>query len=255
ANQDSGLYAQQEGYYNEEFLAIVLDEVFQNLSLSYFLASRYLEKSKTDTDLDYIRSLKRYSNLRQNLSEPKFWTLYGYHHADNLERADELPGLAELSLTLDGGFYSAIGIVNIARGSSSINNGWEFGIHELISRNQVSLTKVDFSDLPALGYRINYDYINDPTSELRQPYVIADQDNFTIKGSLYFDDHWKINSTPTVYSYDLEYPLKQSDGTLKFPLYEDWKTTNKTQFFNTIKKIYDSNYKRKKRLINEKLNK
>ncbi|WP_037571533.1 hypothetical protein, partial [Spirochaeta cellobiosiphila] len=255
SHQDSGAYAQQEGFYDEAYLAMVQDEVFQNLSISFFLASRYLDKSKTDPDLEYIRSLKRYNNLRQNLSEPKFWILYGYHHADNLERADEIPSLGELSVTLDGGFYSASGIDDIIVRGRSSKNMWEYGIHKLINRDQVSLIKVDFRDLPALGYRINYDYINDPTGELRQPYVIANQENFTIKGLLYFDDHWEINSTTTVYSYDLEYPQKQSDGTLNFPLYEDWKPSNKTQYFNTVKKMYDYYYKKNTSSINEKLNK
>ncbi|WP_028973502.1 hypothetical protein [Spirochaeta cellobiosiphila] len=252
ANQDSGLYAQQEGYYNEEFLAIVLDEVFQNLSLSYFLASRYLEKSETDSDLEYIRGLKRYSNLRQNLSEPNFWILYGYHQS-KVSDIEEFPESGQLSITLDGGFYSAFTFYYLMKDNSR-SNQWDMDTHNLIDKNQVSLIQLDHVDIEKYGYRISYE-VGNIEDNGRQPYIIAYDNKLSIEGILNRDKYWNIEGTRTLYNYKLNYPEKRSDGTLRFALYEDWKFSYKESYYDSIRESYERYFNKYKRYVDEKLGK
>ncbi|WP_028973495.1 tetratricopeptide repeat protein [Spirochaeta cellobiosiphila] len=251
ANQDSGLYAQQEGYYNEEFLTTVQDEVFQNLSISYFLASRYLEKSKTDSDLEYIRSLKLYSNLRQNLSETKFWGLYGYHQSE-VSDIEEFPESGQLSITLDGGFYSGYSYSDLWDDHKGRINQWEFDTHKLISNDQVSLTKLENNDIKRLGYRVDYDTGNSKDIG-RQPYIITYEDMFSIEGLLYRDEIWKIEGTKTLYRYNIDYPKKTSIGTLRFTSYHDFNVSNKSNYYDSIRDSYELHRKLFKSYIDEKL--
>ncbi|WP_028973504.1 tetratricopeptide repeat protein [Spirochaeta cellobiosiphila] len=252
SKKDSGQYVTQEGYYDEDFLSLVQDEIFQNISISVFLASRYLEKSKTDSDLEYIRSLKRYSNLRQNSSTPEFWNLYGYHKSI-VSNIDEFPESGELSVTLDGGFYSALTISDLINNSNSLNNQWEYDFHKFINFDKVHLIKVDYDERPQFGYRINYDKNNDHDAISRQPYIIAYNNYFKIEGLLLNDDNWKVENRETLYSYDAEYPQNIVDDTLKFQFCENWEISNNIEYFNSISTYYDMYHKMNSNLIDKKL--
>ncbi|WP_028972884.1 tetratricopeptide repeat protein [Spirochaeta cellobiosiphila] len=255
-NQDSGLYAQQEGYYNENFLNNVQDAVFQNLSLSFFLASRYLEKSKTDTDLEYIRSLKRYSNLRQNLSEPKFWFLYGFYKVEPNSYWEYQPELNELSITLDGGFYSARGFKNLFRDiKGNTTNLWEYHLHQFIDKNQVNFIQLTTDTLPQLSYRLIWNMYEAYGEKGSQPYLMAQNNKIEIIGVMIVDDYWDYDGIDQLYSYHIEYPKLDTNGNRVYSSYIDWIPSNKQHFFMTISEYYNRKSEYYKKLIKEKFEK
>ncbi|WP_037571527.1 tetratricopeptide repeat protein, partial [Spirochaeta cellobiosiphila] len=252
-NQDSGLYAQQEGFYNYSYLNNVQDAVFQNLSLSFFLASRYLEKSKTDPDLEYIRSLKRYSNLRQNLSEPKFWLLYGFYSVEANTYWEFQPELNELSITLDGGFYSARGFEDLLidfKGDTT--NLWEYHLHQFIDKNQVNFIKQTEDTLPKLGYRFIWSHTSTYGEKGSQPYLVAQNNQIDITGLIIVDEYWNYDGIRSVYTYSIDYPKLDTNGNRIYSSYLDWSPSNKQHFFMTISDFYNDDYEYKKELIKEK---
>uniref|UniRef100_UPI00055D1716 tetratricopeptide repeat protein n=1 Tax=Spirochaeta cellobiosiphila TaxID=504483 RepID=UPI00055D1716 len=254
SNKDKGIYAQQEGQYNQEIIDTVTDEVFQNLSISFFLASRYLEKSKTDPDLEYIRQLKRYSNMRQNISEPNFWTIYGYFKS-TVSNIEEYPESGQLSITLDGGFYSSFTIFDLISNHKGGINQWEFDYHNYINKQNVSLNEVDYGSLMQWGYRINYEYININNDESRQPYIIAYKNKLKIEGLIHNDKHWNISSTHTVYSYEVGYPQKNQTHVLDFEFNNKWEISSQQLFFNSIREYYQQNVYIRKKSIEKSLKK
>ncbi|WP_028973497.1 tetratricopeptide repeat protein [Spirochaeta cellobiosiphila] len=252
-NQDSSLYAQQEGYYNEKFLNNVQDSVFQNLSLSFFLASRYLEKSKTDPDLEYIRSLKRYSNLRQNLSEPKFWLLYGFYSVESNSYWEYQPKLNELSITLDSGFYSARGFEDLLSDfKGDTTNLWEYHLHQFIDKNRVKFIQQTVDTLSQLGYRFIWGQASAYGQKGSQPYLIAQNNQIEITGVMIVDEYWDYDGIDQLYSYHLEYPKLDTNGDKVYSSYLDWSPSNKQKFFMTISENFNMYSKYNKESINEK---
>lgn len=56
----------------------LLDEVFNQLAVSFFLNSDYIAKSQTDPDLKIIQSMERFKYLINYAKEDYFWPFYGY---------------------------------------------------------------------------------------------------------------------------------------------------------------------------------